>query len=134
MVSPTSNLLSMLWKQHRALKLHQFNSLMHLFWPEISTSMLTIEGLYEDEEFDQRHLAALVASKIFYYSGGLHNSSHALGTGPLSDISEDSDFAHTLLAKAIDEYASLKPKPIKPSDDEAIMNPSVLVPYSCNDF
>ncbi|KAJ0984151.1 hypothetical protein J5N97_002507 [Dioscorea zingiberensis] len=127
MVSSASGLLAMLGEQHPALKLHalhQLNSLVHLFWPEISTSVPTIESLYEDEEFDQRQLAALVVSKVFYYLGELNDSlSYALGAGPLFDVSEDSDYAHTLLAKAIDEYASLKSKPIKPSDDEAIVDP-----------
>ncbi|RRT75338.1 hypothetical protein B296_00031322 [Ensete ventricosum] len=56
----------MLHEPHPALKLHaldKLNSLVHLFWPEISTSVPTIESLYEDEEFDQRQLAALVVSK-----------------------------------------------------------------------
>ncbi|XP_039131749.1 26S proteasome non-ATPase regulatory subunit 1 homolog A-like [Dioscorea cayenensis subsp. rotundata] len=127
MVSSASGLLAMLGEQHPALKLHalhQLNSLVHLFWPEISTSVPTIESLYEDEEFDQRQLAALVVSKVFYYLGELNDSlSYALGAGPLFDVSEDSDYAHTLLAKAIDEYASLKSKSVKPSDDEAMVDP-----------
>ncbi|CAN4120771.1 unnamed protein product [Withania somnifera] len=69
------------------------------------------ESLYEDEEFDQRQLAALVASKVFYHLGE-HNVSlsYALGAGPLFDVSEDSDYVHTVLAKALDEYASHKTK------------------------
>ncbi|XXG47857.1 hypothetical protein AAC387_Pa02g2426 [Persea americana] len=31
---------------------------------DISTNVPTIESLYEDEEFDQRQLAALVVSKV----------------------------------------------------------------------
>uniref|UniRef100_A0A2P2MRH5 26S proteasome non-ATPase regulatory subunit 1 homolog n=1 Tax=Rhizophora mucronata TaxID=61149 RepID=A0A2P2MRH5_RHIMU len=71
------------------------------------------ESLYEDEEFDQhqRQLAALLVSKVFYYLGELDDSlSYALGAGSLFDVSEDSNYVHTLLAKAIDEYASLKSK------------------------
>ena len=56
------------------------------------------ESLYEDEDFDQRQLAALVVSKVFYYLGELNDSlSYALGAGPLFDFSEDSDYANTLL-------------------------------------
>ncbi|XP_072961995.1 26S proteasome non-ATPase regulatory subunit 1 homolog A-like isoform X2 [Typha angustifolia] len=126
-VSSASGLLAMLQEPHPALKLHalvKLNSLVHLFWPEISTSVPTIESLYEDEEFDQRHLAALVVSKVFYYLGELNDSlSYALGAGPLFDVSEDSDYAHTLLAKALDEYASLKSKPLKSSDEEEKVDP-----------
>ncbi|KAJ8497333.1 hypothetical protein OPV22_007885 [Ensete ventricosum] len=125
-VSSASGLIAMLHEPHPALKLHaldKLNSLVHLFWPEISTSVPTIESLYEDEEFDQRQLAALVVSKVFYYLGELNDSlSYALGAGPLFDVSEDTDYAHTLLAKALDEYASLRSKAAK-SSEESKMDP-----------
>ncbi|XP_042487492.1 26S proteasome non-ATPase regulatory subunit 1 homolog A-like, partial [Macadamia integrifolia] len=54
---------------------------------------------------------------VFYYLGELNDSlSYALGAGPLFDVSEDSDYVHTLLAKAIDEYASLKCKAAESSE------------------
>ncbi|PPD87524.1 hypothetical protein GOBAR_DD15541 [Gossypium barbadense] len=57
---------------------------------------------------------------VFYYLGELNDSlSYALGAGPLFDISEDSDYVHTLLAKAIDEYASLRSKAAESSDGAA---------------
>uniref|UniRef100_A0A7N0UVL7 26S proteasome non-ATPase regulatory subunit 1 homolog n=1 Tax=Kalanchoe fedtschenkoi TaxID=63787 RepID=A0A7N0UVL7_KALFE len=114
MVSSAGGLLAMLNESHPVLKLHALSNLnkhVDYFWPEISTSVPIIESLYEDEEYDQRHLAALLASKVFYYLGELNDSlSYALGAGPLFDVSEDSDYVHTLLAKAIDEYASIKGK------------------------
>lgn len=113
-VSSAGGLLAMLNEQNPTLKIHalaNLNTLVHHFWPEISTSVPAIESLYEDEEFDQRQLAALLVSKVFYYLGELNDSlSYALGAGPLFDVAEDSDFVHTLIAKAIDEYASLKTK------------------------
>nr|DAD23931.1 TPA_asm: hypothetical protein HUJ06_025394 [Nelumbo nucifera] len=82
------------------------------------------ESLYEDEEFDQRQLAALLVSKVFYYLGELNDSlSYALGAGPLFDVSEDSDYVHTLLAKAIDEYASLKSKAAESNEEAAKVDP-----------
>jgi 26S proteasome regulatory subunit N2 len=61
--------------------------------------------LYEDEEFDQRQLAALVVSKVFYYLGELNDSlSYALGAGPLFDVSEDSDYANTLLGAKLPKF------------------------------
>uniref|UniRef100_A0A0D3GXK4 26S proteasome non-ATPase regulatory subunit 1 homolog n=1 Tax=Oryza barthii TaxID=65489 RepID=A0A0D3GXK4_9ORYZ len=117
MVSSASGLLAMLQEPAAELKLHalaNLNSLVHVFWPEISTSVPAIESLYEDEEFDQRQLAALVVSKVFYYLGELDDSlSYALGAGPLFDPSEGSDYAQTLLAKALDEYASIRSKSLK---------------------
>ncbi|GFZ11128.1 26S proteasome regulatory complex, non-ATPase subcomplex, Rpn2/Psmd1 subunit [Actinidia rufa] len=49
--------------------------------------------------------------------------SYALRGGPLFDVSEDSDYLHTLLNKAIDEYARLKSKAAESSDEGAKMDP-----------
>ncbi|KAK7329135.1 hypothetical protein VNO77_23281 [Canavalia gladiata] len=66
----------------------------------------------------QRQLAALLVSKIFHYLGELNDSvSYDLGVGPLFDVSEVFDYVHTLLAKAIDEYASSKSKAAESSDE-----------------
>ncbi|KAK7315648.1 hypothetical protein VNO77_34214 [Canavalia gladiata] len=66
----------------------------------------------------RRQLASLLVSKIFHYLGELNDSvSYALGAGPLFDVSEVSDCGHTLLAKAIDEYASSKSKAAESSDE-----------------
>ncbi|KVI08364.1 26S proteasome regulatory complex, non-ATPase subcomplex, Rpn2/Psmd1 subunit [Cynara cardunculus var. scolymus] len=103
MVSSAGGLLAMLNEPHPSLKLHalsNLNAFVDYFWPEISTSVPIIESLYEDEEFDQRQLAALLVSKVFYYLGELNDSlSYALGAGSLFDVSEDSDYVHTLLGK-----------------------------------
>jgi len=112
MVSSAGSLLAMLQEPAPELKLHalaSLNSLVHAFWHEISTSVSSIESLYEDEEFVQRQLAALVASKVFFYLGELNDAlSYALGAGPLFDVSDDSDYAQTLLAKALDEYTAIQ--------------------------
>ncbi|KAG6726122.1 hypothetical protein I3842_02G065500 [Carya illinoinensis] len=139
MVSSAGGLLAMLNETHPSLKLHALSNLNNLvdnFWPEISTSvpvMYTLsfadhflESLYEDEEFDQhqRQLAALLVSKVFYYLSELNDAlSYALGAGSLFDVSEDSDYVHTLLAKAIDEYASLKMKAAESNDSAAKVDP-----------
>lgn len=127
MASSAGGLLAMLNESHPVLKLHalsNLNAYVDYFWPEISTSVTIIESLYEDEGFDQRQLAALLVSKVFYYLGELNDSlSYALGAGPLFDVSEDSDYVHTLLAKAIDEYASLKCKAAESNDEAAKVDP-----------
>lgn len=126
MASSAAGLLAMLTETHPSLKLHalsNLNAFVDRFWPEISTSVPIIESLYEDEEFDQRQLAALIVSKVFYYLGELNDSlTYALGAGPLFDVSEESDYVHTLLAKAIDEYASLKTKAAESKDAAAAAN------------
>lgn len=110
-LSTARGLLAMLKEQHPILKLHALNNLnvlVDLFWPEISTNISQIETLYEDEHFEQRQLAALVASKVFYHLGELNDSlAYALGAGPLFDVSENSEYVQTLIAKCVDEYISL---------------------------
>ncbi|KAH1096227.1 hypothetical protein J1N35_013148 [Gossypium stocksii] len=129
MVSSAGGLLAMLNESHPQLKLHALTNLIGFvdqFWPEISTSVPIIESLYEDEEFGQhqRQLAALLVSKVFYYLGELNDSlTYALGAGHLFDVSEDSDYVHTLLAKAIDEYASFRSKAAESSDEAAKVDP-----------
>ncbi|OIS96942.1 PREDICTED: 26S proteasome non-ATPase regulatory subunit 1 homolog A-like [Nicotiana attenuata] len=126
-VSSAGGLLAMLNESHPQLKLHalsNLNTFVDYFWPEISTSVPVIESLYEDEEFDQRQLAALVASKVFYHLGEHNDSlSYALGAGPLFDVSEDTDYVHTVLAKALDEYASHKTKAAESNDEATKVDP-----------
>ncbi|PRQ35975.1 putative 26S proteasome regulatory complex, non-ATPase subcomplex, Rpn2/Psmd1 subunit [Rosa chinensis] len=129
LVSSAGGLLAMLNESRPELKLYALSNLNKLvdgFWPEISTSVPIIESLYEDEEFGQhqRQLAALLVSKVFYYLGELNDSlSYALGAGSLFDVSEDSYYIHTLLAKAIDEYASLKSKAAESNAEAANVDP-----------
>ncbi|CDP07645.1 unnamed protein product [Coffea canephora] len=84
------------------------------------------ESVYEDEEFDetQRQLAALLASKIqtcfscifnsllviCYWNELNHSLLYALGADLLFDVSEDSYYVRSILAKAIDECPDLKTK------------------------
>ncbi|KAG6428191.1 hypothetical protein SASPL_112442 [Salvia splendens] len=127
LVSSAGALLAMLNETHPALKLHalsNLNTFVDYFWPEISTAVPIIESLYEDEEFEHRQLAALLVSKVFYYLSELNDSlSYALGAGSLFDVSEDSDYVHTLLAKAIDEYANLKTKAAETNEESILIDP-----------
>ncbi|CAH8256564.1 unnamed protein product [Arabidopsis lyrata] len=119
MISSASSVLAMLNETHPSLKLQaliNLNRFVHQFWPEISASLPILECLYKDEKFNQhlRQLAALLISKVFYYLGELNNSlSYALGAGSLFAVLDESDYFNTLLAKAIDEYASLRWKAIE---------------------
>jgi 26S proteasome regulatory subunit N2 len=54
--------------------------------------------LYEQESFQQRQLAALVASKVYYHLGEYEEAlSFALGAGSLFDTSLTSDFVETMI-------------------------------------
>ena len=110
-LSTASGLLNMLKEKHPILKLHALNNLnifMEQFWPEISADVAHIESLYEDEHFEHRRLAALVASKVFYHLGELAKSlAYALGAASLFNVSDSSEYVQTLVAKCVDEYISV---------------------------
>ena len=67
----------------------------------------TIESLYEDEKFENRELAALIASKVFYHLGdeSLDDSvGYALGAGSLFDVHSKEEYFETLVSRCIDQY------------------------------
>ncbi|KAG0449025.1 hypothetical protein HPP92_027508 [Vanilla planifolia] len=79
--------------------------------------------LYETRNLNKAS-CCVCCFKVFYYLGELNDSlSYALGAGPLFDVSEDSDYAHTLLAKALDEYASLRAKNAKSNEVASAIDP-----------
>ena len=57
--------------------------------------------MYDSSNFYLLYTNSFVSlNNFFYYLGKLNDSlSNALGAGPLSDVSEDSDYIHTLLSK-----------------------------------
>ncbi|CAI5943849.1 unnamed protein product [Closterium sp. NIES-64] len=122
-ITSASGLLAMLDEEEPALRVYalkNLNLLVGQFWAEISANISTIESLYEDETFDHRELAALLASKVFYYLGELTDSlTYALGAGSLFDVSEDSEYVQTLIAKCIDEYMDLSVKRADSHDPDA---------------
>lgn len=48
----------------KAYALKQLNLVVPDLWFEVSAAIATIEALYEDEDFSERNLAALLASKV----------------------------------------------------------------------
>ena len=65
--SSAAGLLALLDERNDELKAYALQNLdkcVHEFWFQISGSIASVEALYEDEEFGQRELAALVASKV----------------------------------------------------------------------
>ena len=109
-LSSSTGLLAMLEEDETEIKAHaltKLNLLVADFWAEISESLPDIESLYEDEGFSSRQLAALVASKVYYYLGELGEAlTYALGAGSLFDVDEQSEYVETLLSKAIDDYCA----------------------------
>lgn len=62
-----AGLISMLEEEQVALQtaaLRNLNSVVDTHWAEVAGSISVIEAMYEDEFFQQRDLAALLASKV----------------------------------------------------------------------
>lgn len=58
--------------------------------------------MYEDEQFSERHLAALVASKVYYHLGEYDESMiFALGAGELFDITAKSEYVETIICSYV---------------------------------
>lgn len=128
-LSTASGLLNMLKEKHPILKLHALNNLnvfMEQFWPEISADIGQIESLYEDEHFEHRRLAALVASKVFYHLGELAESlTYALGAASLFNVSDNSEYVQTLVAKCVDEYISINLR-LEKGEEGLLLDPRLI--------
>ena len=89
----------------KSFALTKLNDVVDEFWPEISDVIARIEILYEDEGFQQKNMAALLASKVYYHLGSFQDSlNYALGSGHLFDVSCGSEYVSTMIAKCIDQY------------------------------
>ncbi|KAI9168528.1 proteasome regulatory particle base subunit [Blastocladiella emersonii ATCC 22665] len=111
-LTSAGGLVALLDEHDEALKLYALQNLEHLvdqFWPEIADSLPNIEILFEDDKFAHRHLAALVASKVYYHLGEFDDSlTFALGAGKLFDLTAKTEFVETIIAKCIDKYIALR--------------------------
>ncbi|KAF9244603.1 26S proteasome regulatory complex non-ATPase subcomplex Rpn2 Psmd1 subunit [Melanogaster broomeanus] len=97
-----------IFKQHALKALHP---LVPQFWTEISEHIALIETFYESEQLPKhtRDLAALLASKVYYYLGEYDEAlSFALGAGSAfqAESREDTsgEYVETIVSKAIDRY------------------------------
>ncbi|KAI8802866.1 armadillo-type protein [Cladochytrium replicatum] len=114
-------IISLLDETEEELKvyaLQQLDALVDQFWAEIADAVSKIEELYENEDFRQRELAALVASKVYYHLGDYEDSlQFALGAGKLLDLGAKSEYVETVISKCIDKYIALRTAPEAPPVD-----------------
>ena len=93
----------------KVFALNKLNTIVDVFWAEISEAVGTIEMLYEDTTFKHRNMAALVASKVYYHLGSFEDSlTFALGADRLFDVNDTSEYVQTIIAKCIDHYIKLR--------------------------
>ena len=93
----------------KVFALNKLNTIVDVFWAEISEAVGTIEMLYEETTFKHRNMAALVASKVYYHLGSFEDSlTFALGADRLFDVNDASEYVQTIIAKCIDHYIKLR--------------------------
>ncbi|KAK3317791.1 armadillo-type protein [Cercophora scortea] len=88
-------------------------------WTEVAGALSQIEALYEDENFPERQLAALVLAKVYFHLQAYSESmTFALAAGPLFKLDAPGEFEETIISKCIDQYiavSSLQHAPPKKS-------------------
>ncbi|KAF8293629.1 26S proteasome regulatory complex non-ATPase subcomplex Rpn2 Psmd1 subunit [Clavulina sp. PMI_390] len=94
--------------------LQQLNALVPQFWAEISEDITDIEAFHDNSTSkDVRDLAALIASKVYYYLAEYDEAlSFALGAGNLFDVerkkTESAEYVETVVSRAMDRYIDLR--------------------------
>uniref|UniRef100_A0A023GMA3 26S proteasome non-ATPase regulatory subunit 1 n=1 Tax=Amblyomma triste TaxID=251400 RepID=A0A023GMA3_AMBTT len=129
-ITSAAGIISLLEENQTELKvfaLKKLDDIVDEFWAEISEAIEKIEVLYEDNGFPERHLAALVASKVYYHLGSFEDSlTYALGANDLFDVTASSEYVQTIISKSIDHYIKLRKQSevSEPVDErlEAIVN------------
>ena len=88
--------------------LRKLNEEIDSLWTEVVGSVGEVEALYEDPQFPERELAALVASKVYYNLQEYNESMiFALGAGKLFDLDHGGEYEDTIISKCVDTYIAL---------------------------
>lgn len=112
--------------QLKTFALTRLDSIVDVFWAEISESVGKIEVLYEDPQFMSNELAALVAAKVYYHLGAFEESlTFALGAGTLFNVNDTSEFVETIISKCIDHYTKMRVHNAEATDeaDKKVIDP-----------
>ncbi|ODH45524.1 hypothetical protein GX48_08401 [Paracoccidioides brasiliensis] len=96
----------------KVFALKALDAQVDLLWTEIADSIDKIEALFEDESFQERELAALVAAKVYYHLQEYNESMvFALGAGKLLNLDNGGEFEETIISKCVDTFISISASP-----------------------
>lgn len=110
----------------KVFALKRLNILVDNFWAEISEVINKIEILYEQDDFPERELSALLASKVYYHLGSFQDSlQFALCSGERFNVNESSEYVETIISKCIDYYTSLRVKRYEGRREEEPIDPKL---------
>lgn len=108
--------------------LQKLDEIVDQFWTEISEVVEKIEILYEDETFDDRNLAALISSKVYYHLGDYAVAlNFALGAGEMFDVNTKTEYVDTILSQGIDLYTIHRRKIIDDRSKDHTIDPRLEV-------
>jgi 26S proteasome regulatory subunit N2 len=89
----------------KLVALRTINQIVDEFWPEISEQISQIESMFEDPNFPDRELAALVASKLYFHLEEYTEATRlALGAGSKFDLAEKSEYRSVIITKVVEFY------------------------------
>ncbi|KAI9682093.1 MAG: proteasome regulatory particle base subunit [Caeruleum heppii] len=119
----------------KSFALQRLNDEVDLLWTEIADSVGQIESLYEDVNFPERELAALVVAKIYYHLQEYDESmTFALGAGKLFNLDRGGEFEDTIIAKCVDTYIALSAmhNPVTSASSTQQIPPSLITAFPQN--
>ncbi|KAK4217556.1 armadillo-type protein [Rhypophila decipiens] len=92
----------------KVFALKTLNDDIDTVWTEVAGELSQIEALYEDEQFPERELAALVLAKVYFHLQAYTESmTFALAAGPLFRLDEPGEFEETIISKCVDQYIAV---------------------------
>lgn len=89
------------------LALKNISEVIDHSWSVVALELVTLEMLYEDENFQDQELAAFITAKVYYYLGNFDQAiKYALASGDYFNIdTEKSDlFVETIITKSLEKY------------------------------
>ncbi|EEB08916.1 19S proteasome regulatory subunit Rpn2 [Schizosaccharomyces japonicus yFS275] len=108
LATSAGGLMALLDEQEKELQVHALKKIYEFIdqiWPEVSDYISKIEILYEDTAFPERNLAALIASKVYFYLGEHEDAMlYALSSGPMFKTDGNADYKEAMTLKFIDAF------------------------------
>lgn len=123
-VTSAAPLLALLKENDESVKkyaLKSINEVVDELWSEISNGITEIEALYDDSEFSDRQLAALIASKVYYNLGEYETAvKFALAAENCFDIDEKSQYVETIVSQSIEMYIRSSKEEFEANNSETV--------------
>lgn len=90
----------------KSYALTSLNQIVDQLWAEIANNISELEEIYEDESFENRSLAALLISKVYYNLGDFEASvKYSLFAGDEFNIEEQSQYIELIVSQCINLYS-----------------------------